>query len=57
MATTRTITADLLAKRILNMGTKTVFALAGATYALLLMALEDGGGKIIGGRYESGIVG
>jgi acetolactate synthase-1/2/3 large subunit len=49
--------ADLVAKGILETGTKTLFALAGATYAPLLMAFEDGGGKIVGGRHESGTVG
>lgn len=57
MATTPMTVADLLAKRILDAGTKTLFALAGATYAPLLMAFEDGGGKIVGGRHESGTVG
>lgn len=56
MATSLSV-AELLAKRILEAGSKTLFALAGATYAPLLMAFEDGGGKIVGGRHESGTVG
>jgi acetolactate synthase-1/2/3 large subunit len=52
-----TTVASLLAQRILDAGSKTIFALAGATYAPLLMAFEDGGGTIIGGRHESGTVG
>ncbi|RDW83528.1 hypothetical protein BP5796_05019 [Coleophoma crateriformis] len=55
--TTPVTVAALLAERILNTGTKTLFALAGATYAPLLMAFEDAGGKVIGGRHESGTVG
>ncbi|QYE33934.1 thiamine pyrophosphate-binding protein [Polymorphobacter sp. PAMC 29334] len=51
------IAAKLLARSILATGTATVFALAGATHAPLLMALEDGGATIIGGRHESGTVG
>lgn len=49
--------ADVLAHGILATGARTLFALAGATYAPLLMAFEDGGGRIIGGRHESGTVG
>lgn len=56
MAKTATV-ADVLARRILESGSKTLFALAGATYAPLLMAFEDGGGKVIGGRHETGTVG
>lgn len=52
-----TTVADILAKRILETGCKTLFALAGATYAPLLMAFEDGGGKVIGGRHEAATVG
>ncbi len=49
--------AQLLAAGILATGAKTIFALAGATHAPLLMAYEDGGGTIVGGRHESGTVG
>jgi acetolactate synthase-1/2/3 large subunit len=49
--------AQLLAGAILATGAKTIFALAGATHAPLLMAFEDGGGTIVGGRHESGTVG
>ncbi|KAH8888038.1 thiamine diphosphate-binding protein [Thozetella sp. PMI_491] len=56
MASSTTV-ADVLAKRILEAGSKTLFALAGATFAPLLMAFQDGGGKVIGGRHEAGTVG
>jgi len=51
------IAAAGLAHAILATGTGTIFALAGATHAPLLMALEDGGATIVGGRHESGTVG
>jgi acetolactate synthase-1/2/3 large subunit len=56
-AARRVIAAEVLATSILATGTATVFALAGATHAPLLMALEDGGATIVGGRHESGTVG
>lgn len=49
--------AALLAQGIHDSGARTLFALAGATHAPLLMAFEDLGGRIIGGRHESGTVG
>ncbi|MFC3443725.1 thiamine pyrophosphate-binding protein [Sphingobium rhizovicinum] len=49
--------AALLAKAIHASGARTLFALAGATHAPMLMAFEDLGGRIIGGRHESGTVG
>ncbi|KQN00653.1 hypothetical protein ASE85_08350 [Sphingobium sp. Leaf26] len=49
--------AALLAQGIFDSGARTLFALAGATHAPLLMAFEDLGGRIIGGRHESGTVG
>jgi acetolactate synthase-1/2/3 large subunit len=51
------IAAEGLARAIVARGTRTVFALAGATHAPLLMALEDLGVSIVGGRHESGVVG
>lgn len=49
--------AALLAKGIYDSGARTLFALAGATHAPMLMAFEDLGGRVIGGRHESGTVG
>lgn len=49
--------SDVLARSIIATGARTLFALAGATHAPLLMAFEDLGGKIVGGRHESGTVG
>jgi len=49
--------AQYLADAVVGTGCKTVFALAGATTAPLLFALEDRGVTIVGGRHESGTVG
>lgn len=49
--------ADYIADAIVATGCATVFALAGATHAPLLFALEDRGASIVGGRHESGTVG
>ncbi|PKB14596.1 acetolactate synthase-1/2/3 large subunit [Novosphingobium kunmingense] len=49
--------AEYLADVIVDTGCGTVFALAGATHAPLLFALEDRGVAIVGGRHESGTVG
>lgn len=49
--------AQHLAAAIHEQDTHTLFALAGATFAPLLMAFEDQGGTIVGGRHESGTVG
>ena len=49
--------ASYLADAIVGTGCGTVFALAGATHAPLLFALEDRGVAIVGGRHESGTVG
>ncbi len=49
--------ADYIADTIVASGCSTVFALAGATHAPLLFALEDRGVTIVGGRHESGTVG
>jgi acetolactate synthase-1/2/3 large subunit len=49
--------ADYLADAIVGTGCGTVFALAGATHAPLIFALEDRGVAIVGGRHESGTVG
>ena len=49
--------AQYLAQGICESGTETVFALAGATHAPLLFALEERGVSIVGGRHESGTVG
>lgn len=49
--------AQYLAETIAACGSGTVFALAGATHAPLLFALEDLGVEIVGGRHESGTVG
>lgn len=56
MSSAPSTVSSILAQRILHTSSKTLFALAGATYAPLLMAFEDGGGTIIGGRHESGTV-
>jgi acetolactate synthase-1/2/3 large subunit len=45
-----------LADRIVQHGVGTVFALAGAGHTHLLLALEDLGIAIVGGRHESGTV-
>jgi acetolactate synthase-1/2/3 large subunit len=47
----------LLADRILALGVTTVFALAGASHAPLLIALADRGVTIVSTRHESGTVG
>lgn len=49
--------ARYLADAIVDTGCGTVFALAGATHAPLLFALQDSGVAIVGGRHESGTVG
>lgn len=49
--------AQYLARAIHATGTHSLFALAGATHSPLLMEFEDLGGRIIGGRHESGTVG
>lgn len=49
--------AKVLAHAIIEKGAKTIFALAGATHAPLLMEFADNGGSIVGGRHESGTVG
>jgi acetolactate synthase-1/2/3 large subunit len=46
-----------IANRIHQHGVETVFALAGAGHTHLLLALEDLGVAIVGGRHESGTVG
>ncbi|MBT0670713.1 thiamine pyrophosphate-binding protein [Novosphingobium profundi] len=56
-APVETTCADYLAQTIVETGCGTVFALAGATHAPLLFALEDRGATIVGGRHESGTVG
>jgi acetolactate synthase-1/2/3 large subunit len=46
-----------IAERMWRHGARTVFALAGAGHTHLLLALEDLGVAIVGGRHESGTVG